>query len=160
MVLVGCIPRGHVAIDRTRVPPLILFMHSIGVTSYGRHGSCRYLSDARGTFVSNRSSQDCDPYTADGEAVFDFDTTTADELARLRDEQEGIGLPREIWVDLGYDEQGLLSYAGFVVDSCSAYNVEFDPPKDLSQADPFGPKPIPWEIIDVCAMEDPTQRAT
>src|SRR5258706_1114006 len=156
VLAVACSPRVRVAVEPSRIPPLIDSMHSLRVESYGRHGSCDYLIDARGAYVSDLRKDDCDPFAGDDEVALEFDQTARRELARLREEEGVLGLPRIIGIDLAYDEHGLLTYAGFAVDTCSAYNAPFDPPRDLDQADPFGPRPIPWSILDVCAVDDAT----
>jgi hypothetical protein len=150
----ACGPIGRVPVDATQVAPLIVFMHSLGVESYGVRGSCDHLRDARGAFISNLASDNCDPFMVDSEAATLFDDTARQEFGSLRERETSLALPRVKWIELGYDEQGLLTYAGFGVDICSSYTAQFEPPRDLSRADALESQPIPWSTYDVCATED------
>lgn len=142
----------RVAVDPVKAEQIFPLMHKLGVESYGTIHFCDYVVDARGTFVSDLNADGCDRFQADDNTALVLDAQAMQERAQLRADEQALGLPPMRGIALGYDENGLLTSAGFGVDSCVEYNFEPAAPMDLDAPSPSARGGDPWQITDVCAL--------
>jgi hypothetical protein len=140
----------RVQVDPVSVEPMFVFMHNLGVQSYGTFHFCDYVIDQRGTFVSDLKAGGCDGFAADGQVAQVLDTHANRERAALHADQQSLGIPTMHDIDIVYDDHHLLAQAGFEVDSCVIYTFEPAAPMDLDQSSPPGRGSSPWTTEDVC----------
>jgi hypothetical protein len=157
LLLSGCDAAIHqalapkrVQVDPVSVEPMFAFMHKLGVQSYGTIHFCDYVIDQRGPFVSDVKADGCDRFAADGQVAQVLDTRANQERAALHADEQSLGIPTMHDISLFYDDNDLLTQAGFEVDSCVIYTFEPAAPMDLDQASPPGRGRLPWTTMDVC----------
>jgi hypothetical protein len=129
---------------------MFVFMHKLGVESYGTIHFCDYVIDQRGAFVSDLKADGCDRLAADGQVAQVLDTHANQERAALHADEQSLGIPTMHDISIVYDDNHLLAQAGFEVDSCVTYTFEPAAPMDLDQASLPGRGSSPWTTLDVC----------
>ena len=130
---------------------MFVFMHALGVQSYGTIHFCDYVIDQRGAFVSDLKADGCDRFAEDGQVAQVLDNHANQERAALRADEQSLAIPTMHAISIVYDDNHLLTQAGFAVDSCVSYTFEPAAPMDLDQPSPPGRGSSPWTILDVCA---------